>query len=246
MKRYFFLTVTFPTVLLLLVLTSGCSSLSRSTAENLIKARGEEILGQPIGIDVDLHLSLDGVVANDDEINRRVPLDHSPLPKGKYLPAKFVDLLEKAGVLRLVSINNHVTTSNSYLGSGHRSLILHYDCIPNEDIKKLDNGAYVYETAKLILVRPQLSNITGITQSDKSARVEADIKFVPTKMYTQVKKLLAQLESQEGASIEAHTGRVWFRTLRSEITQIDYRIASVEKGSFSFAKYDDGWRLDNR
>jgi hypothetical protein len=139
---------------------------------------------------------------------------------------EFLDRLAKVGVLEKATS----------IPAAKGVVLYTYPIIPQENV----SSAYANTQNEVVLItiaKPVIKEVTGISQEGSRAVVEASISTEPTALYSrivnEIRDLLAECDSFP-------VPQPYFCTRWPFSTRA---INKKQSRSFDFARYDDGWRL---
>ncbi len=194
-------------VLLVVVLcSSGCmgrKELTRADALETLKAHSAQLLGNEQAI-------WDGNLPGPMFNIRRGQDPDCTLHKKLYYAAR----LANAGILRMKVYD--IPRYDEYRpgGTGYEF--------------QVGDPTYVRPSLSLVMGNPEFSAVTGVSQNDTTATVEATIHYTPTPVAEQLTASEQAFQQEFGASESCPE----LYSLPADVTK-----------SFQFALFDDGWRL---
>ena len=223
------------------------ATLSRATALALLRKKPELLAHkEKKALVVQLPYWIRRASASDDELAARVPFALPDLNKlqewgfdpdsGDYHMFVMGHFLIHAARAGLFFKQREVFRG----GPGDGGVLLAYAQIPHSDIEWQTSYGYTFVYATI--ARPTFGEVTGIHQVEGSAAAEVQIVYVPTDAYRDLSKIAAETMKDLGRDPGAFSAAAGLAKLCGEGCDFLEKVPN-SSATFSFAKYDDGWRV---
>lgn len=225
-------------------LTGYGAPLTRPQAERIIKSKSQVLFTDKLAFRINATQTVYGHFS-DDQLNRRVHTDYTQLPKGKFLEAKLADILEKVGVLKIVSLENRLDPYRNQLA------VARYTCVPDPDLEITNSVPLgvenlvvsTEEKVSFYLGHEHYTRITGIVQENNRAVVEVETLMTKTDMYKKLGDCIVLLGKREGDGFSLGNDLTWWNNTMAWFTELNQKLNVTQKYNIPFIKFDDGWRI---